>query len=158
MVKGRRRESTILAGNLSYQDSVVVSSTSAEISVIRKPQGTLRTQDVLLEEEEDEEERDDQSSFQSCTSSPLVQIPQEDQDSRLTEVEGLNDRSRGSMATEERSNDRMTSRLGGEVGQQLRLTPGETGSNTPSQKIPLVTGLSLSCVKVYIMVSYPPSE
>ena len=137
----------------------MVSSTSAEISVIRKPQGTLRTQDVLFEEEEDEEERDDQSSFQSCTSSPLVQIPQEDQDSRLTEVEGQNNRrSRGSVATEERSNDRMTSRLGGEVGQQLRLTPGETGSNTPSQKIPLVTGLSLSCVKVYIMVSYPPSE
>ena len=138
-----------------------MSSTSAEISVIRRPQGTFRTQDVLFEEEEeeDEEERDDQSSFQSCTSSPLVQIPQEDQDSRLTEVEGQNNRrSRGSVATEERSNDRVTSRLGGEVSQQLRLTPGETGSNTPSQKIPLVTGLSLSCVKVYIMVSYPPSE
>ena len=41
----------------------MVSSTSAEISVIRKPQGTLRTQDVLLEEEEDEEERDDHRDF-----------------------------------------------------------------------------------------------
>ena len=40
-----------------------MSSTSAEISVIRKPQGTLRTQDVLLEEEEDEEERDDHRDF-----------------------------------------------------------------------------------------------
>ena len=70
----------------------MVSATSAEISVIRRPQVTRRSQDVLIEEEEEEVQDDedgggDQSSFQSCTSPPpLAQVPQNelDMDSRLT--------------------------------------------------------------------------
>ena len=156
VVKGRRRESTILAGNLSYQvasaghlitfffkfvafplQESVVSATSAEISVIRRPQVTRCPQDVLIEEEEDEDGGGDQSSFQSCTSSlPMAQVPQIqlDMDSRLTEVE------------EHDYGNSLGSRVDAASGLQSKR---EKGINTPSQKCPQVTGLGLCCVLVY---------
>ena len=127
-----------------------MTATSAEISVIRRPRVTRCSQDVLIEEEEEEvEEQDDedQSSFQSCTSSILEQVPQHDQmDSRLTEV-GRQEKgtSRGEVDTGARANspgNRMNAsgHLGTEIGFQSRFTQGEVGINTPSQKCPLVTG------------------
>ena len=126
-----------------------MSATSAEISVIRRPQVTRCSQDVLIEEEEEEvqDEEDgggDQSSFQSCTSSPLAQVPQnEEMDSRLTEV-GRQD-GRNSLGNRVNTGGGM---LGTESVLQSR---GEKGNNTPSQKCPLVTGLGLNYVLVYFL-------
>ena len=123
-----------------------MTATSAEISVIRRPQVTRCSQDVLIEEEEEEiqDEEDgggDQSSFQSCTSSPLAQVPQnEEMDSRLTEVGRQDDRNNlGNRVN-----------TGGTVGTESVLqSRGEKGNNTPSQKCPLVTGLGLNYALVY---------
>ena len=59
--RARRRDSTILAGNLSYQESLLAASTVAEISVIRRP--ARREVQVLQEEEEEQED------FESCEGS-----------------------------------------------------------------------------------------
>ena len=126
-----------------------MSATSAEISVIRRPQVTRCSQDVLIEEEEEEvqDEEDgggDQSSFQSCTSSPLAQVPQnQEKDSWLTEV-GRQD-GRNSLGNRVNTGGGM---LGTESVLQSR---GEKGNNTPSQKCPLVTGLGLNYVLVYFL-------
>ena len=130
-----------------------MTTTSAEISVIRRPKVTRCTQDVMIEEEEEEEEQDgedgggDQSSFQSCTSSPLEIAPcqNEKMDSRLTEVEREDKRTtRGEVDMEDRVNT--GSRVGRDIGIQSRLAQGETGNNTPSQKCPAVAGLGLYCM------------
>ena len=120
-----------------------MTATSAEISVIRRPRVTRCSQDVLIEEEDEEEQEqdnEDQSSFQSCTSSPLEQaLPNGEMDSRLTEV-GKQDKgaNRGEVDLEDRLNIR--GQVGNEIGFQSRLAQEEAGSNTPHQKCPPVTG------------------
>ena len=172
--RGRRRESTILAGNLSYQVGIVsqdcswylrniqesvVSATSAEISVIRRPRVTLPQQEVLLEEEEEGEDDfdggdDEQNSFQSCNSSPTSPPIQHDHvDSRLTEVESQSNmirRSRGKLEVEEKDKEVVKSKKKEEVVKGKRetsghveksLTAGQTGNQTPNFKCPPGTGL-----------------
>ena len=120
-----------------------MTATSAEISVIRRPRVTRCSQDVLIEEDEEEEQEqddEDQSSFQSCTSSPLEQAPPNDEmDSRLTEM-GRQDKgtNRGEVDIEDRVNVR--GQVGIEIGFQSRLAEEEAGSNTPSQRCPPVAG------------------
>ena len=173
--RGRRRESTILAGNLSYQVGIVihdcswslirniqesvVSATSAEISVIRRPRVTLPQQEVLLEEEEEGEDDfdggdDEQNSFQSCNSSPTSPPIQHDHvDSRLTEVESQSNtirRSLGKLEVEGNGKEVVKSKKKEELAKGKRetsghveksLTAGQTGNQTPNFKGPPGTGL-----------------
>ena len=147
--------SKIAVGTLRNIQESVVSATSAEISVIRRPRVTLPQQDVLLEEEEEEECGDDeQNSFQSCNSSPTSPPTQHDHvDSRLTEVESQSNmirRSRGKLEVEEKDKEVVKSKKKEEVVKGKRetsghveksLTAGQTGNQTPNFKCPPGTGL-----------------
>ena len=140
--------SKIAVGSLRNIQESVVSATSAEISVIRRPRVTLPQQDVLLEEEEEEEEcgDDEQNSFQSCNSSPTSPPIQHDHvDSRLTEVESQSNmirRSRGKLEVEEKEKEEVVKGKKYTSGHvEKSLTAEQTGNQTPNLKYPPGTGL-----------------
>ena len=147
--------SKIVVGSLRNIQESVVSATSAEISVIRRPRVTLPQQDVLHEEEEEDIEGgdDDQNSFQSCNSSlASPPIQHEYVDSRLTEVESHGNtirRSRGKLEVEEKDKEVVKSKKEEVVKGKKEtsglveksLTAGQTGNQTPNFKCPPGTGL-----------------